>query len=130
MSLFRAAAAFCSAWHIRLAPRTIRLGPWYAGKRPRRCLFGILGGGPLVMSRAALATWIRHRAVPETTDRDSAQRWPRRNPYALCMSVRDSESRTARVSVATVAVVAMASGRDAVAAEANIRGKRRGYLRR
>ena len=44
------------------------------------------------------------------------------------MSVRDSESRTARVSVATVAVVAMASGRDAVAAEANIRGKRRGYL--
>ena len=28
------------------------------------------------------------------------------------------ESRTARVSVATVAVVAMASGRDAVAAEA------------
>ena len=47
-----------------------------------------------------------------------------------CMSVRDSESRTARVSVATVAVVAMASGRDAVAAEANIRGKRRGYLKR
>ena len=46
------------------------------------------------------------------------------------MSVRDSESRTARVSVATVAVVAMASGRDAVAAEANIRGKRRGYLKR
>ena len=70
------------------------------------------------MSRAALATWIRHQSVPETTDRDSAQRWPRRNPYALCMSVRDSESRTARVSVATVAVVAMASGRDAVAAEA------------
>ena len=35
------------------------------------------------------------------------------------MSVRDSESRTARVSVATVAVVAMASDRDAVAAEAN-----------
>jgi hypothetical protein len=34
------------------------------------------------------------------------------------MSVRDSESRTARVSVATVAVVAMTSGRDAVAAEA------------
>ena len=34
------------------------------------------------------------------------------------MSVRDSESRTARVSVATVAVVATASGRDAVAAEA------------
>ena len=82
------------------------------------------------MSRAVLATWIRHQSVPETTHRDSAQRWPRRNPYALCMSVRDSESRTARVSVATVAVVAMASGRDAVAAEANIRGKRRGYLRR
>ena len=34
------------------------------------------------------------------------------------MSVRDSESRTARVSVATVAVVARASGRTAVAAEA------------
>ena len=37
------------------------------------------------------------------------------------------ESRTARVSVATVTVVAVASGRAAVAAEANIRGKR-GYL--
>ena len=130
MSLFRAAAAFCSAWHMRLAPRTIRLGPWYAGKRPRPCLFGIFGGGPLALSRAASQLGPATKRSPETTDRDSAQRWPRRNPYALCMSVRDSESRTARVSVATVAVVAMASGRDAVAAEANIRGKRRGYLRR
>ena len=41
-----------------------------------------------------------------------------------CMSVRDSESRTARVTVATVAVVAVASGRDTVAAEANIRWKK------
>ena len=39
------------------------------------------------------------------------------------------ESRTARVSVATVTVVAVASGRAAVAAEANIRGKRLGYLK-
>ena len=40
------------------------------------------------------------------------------------------ESRTARVSVATVTVVAVASGRAAVAAEANIRGKHREYLKK
>ena len=107
-------AEFCSAWHMRLAPRTIRLGPWYAGKRPWRCLFGVFGW-PL--SRAALATWIRHQSVPETTDRDSAQRWPRRNPHARACRC-ETRSPAPRVSVATVAVVAMASGRDAVAAEA------------
>ena len=124
MSLFRAAEAFCSAWHMRLASRRMRLGPWYAGKRPRRCLFGILGVG---LVPRGLGNWIRHQSVPETLDRDSEQRWPRRNPHAReCRS----ESRTARVSVATVAVVAVASGRAAVAAEANMRGKRHGYLKR
>ena len=33
-----------------------------------------------------LGNWIRHQSVPEITDRDSAQRSPRRNPHA-CVHV-------------------------------------------
>ena len=74
------------------------------------------------MSRAALATWIRHQSVPETTDRDSAQRWPRRNPHALRhVGARLGVPHRARLG-RDVAVVAVASGRDAVAAEATFAG--------
>ena len=56
-------------------------GPLLRGEASAAVPFWYFGGWAL--SRAALATWIRHQSVPETTDRDSAQRWPRRNPHAL-----------------------------------------------
>ena len=70
------------------------------------------------MSRAALATGsatnraLRQRIATQHSVGHEETHMP------ACMSVRDSESRTARVSVGTVAVVAVASGRAAVAAEA------------
>ena len=103
---------------MRLRPRTISLGPWYAGSVRGGAFLVFLGVG---LVPRGLGNWIRHQSGPETTDRDSAQRWPRRNPHALVDVGARLESHTARVSVvtvATVAVVAVASGRAAVAAEA------------
>ena len=104
----------CAACHMRLPPRTISLGPCCAGKRPRRCFWlGVLfslpahlgnvdppPSGPL---RPRIAT--QHGVGREET------RMPRVHVGARL------ESRTARVTVATVAVVPMASGSEAVAAQ-------------
>ena len=92
MSQAAGLAECCSAWRMRLAPRTIRLGPWYAIEAGAG-VFG--GGGHVLVTRAT-----NHGKVGSATKRSLRQRIATQHSVGHeetrmpCMSVRDSESRT------------------------------------
>ena len=127
MSLFRGCSGILRRVSHASAAQDDLSGPLVRGEASAAVPFWYFGGGPCP-ARPQLGSATNRSLRQRIATQHSVGHEETRMPCG--MSVRDSESRTARVSVATVAVVAMASGRDAVAAEANIRGKCRGYLRR